>query len=95
MRKSFAVLLIGSWIGLSGVDALEAGKPITEVDLQLSGAQSASHGDARRDLFESPDLTVSYQYTNYQPGDLLSGSGRSAADPRAGKIYKVLRVFLI
>jgi len=95
MRKSFAVLLVGSWISLLGVDSLETANVPTPLNLQLAGEESHPRGDLANDLLESPDLTVTDQPAIDEPASLLLGLHQFAVDQKAGKIYKVLCVFLI
>ncbi|HEX2229946.1 MAG TPA: hypothetical protein VHM64_22665 [Candidatus Binatia bacterium] len=95
MRKSFAVLLIGSWIGLSGIDSLQADKLPSQVDLQLSGGKSQPSGDSANKLRQSPYLAVSYQPAIYESTDFRPRLCRFAAHPKTGRIYKIHRVFLI
>jgi hypothetical protein len=95
MRKSFAVLLIGSWIGLSGIESLQAGKLPSQVDLQLSGGKSQPSGDFASKLRESPHLAVSYQPAIYELTEFRPGLGRFAVHQKTSRIYKLHRVFLI
>jgi hypothetical protein len=95
MRKSFAVLLIGSWIGFSAVELVEAGERNTQANAQLSREGSDAAGAVADDLLESPGLTPIYQPIVYAPGDLCLGLDYFAVSRNAGKIYKALRVFLI
>ena len=95
MRKSVAVLLIGSWIGLSGIESLQADKLPSQVDLQLSGGNSQPSGDFANKLRQSPDLPVSYQPAIYELTEFRPRLGRFAVHHKTGRIYKVHRVFLI
>jgi hypothetical protein len=95
MRKSFAVLLIGSWIGLSGIESLQAYKLPSQVDLQLSGGKSQPSGDLANTLRESADLAVIYQPAIYESTEFRPALGPFAVNQKPGKIYKVHRVFLI
>jgi hypothetical protein len=95
MRKSFAVLLLGSWIGFSAVELLEAGELNTQASLQLSWEGSHPHGDVANDVLKFPRLTASCQPVGYEPAALCSGIDCFAVVRKAGKIYKALHVFLI
>jgi hypothetical protein len=94
MRKSFAVLLIGSWMSLSGVEPLEARQLTSRADLQLSEVEFQSHGDVENEPVYAA-LIIGDQPVVYEPAGLLSRPHGFAGGPKPGKIYKVLRVFLI
>ena len=94
MRKSLAVLLIGSWMSLSGVEPFEAGQLTSRADLQLSEVEFSPRGDVENEPVYAA-LIIGDQPVVYEPADLPALPHGFAGGPKTAKIYKVLRVFLI
>jgi hypothetical protein len=90
-RKSLTALLIGSWISLSGMDLVE--------DLDLS--RQVSFGNIGNEFLTrvdgATDLTEPGEIANSLPSPLVVSApvAECAVDKKAGKIHKLLRVFLI
>jgi hypothetical protein len=93
-RKTLTVLLIGTWINFSGpglVEALDAPRPVS---IHATGKELPPSVDFTDSPLESPFLSsCDSAIPCLQP--VPSQIDGPTAELKAGKIYKVLRVFLI
>jgi hypothetical protein len=95
LRNSFAVLLIGTWINLSALDLVAGYDPPKAASLYSAGKEVSASVPLTKDLLESGGFTPIYDCAILQPACVASQIGGASVQSTTGKIYKLLRVFLI
>jgi hypothetical protein len=95
LRKSLAVVLISTWIHLSGADLIEDCDFPREVNLHSPGSEVSASLHSTNDIVESASLTKVSGSTIRELPDVSIHIDGSTVENTTSKIYKLLRVFLI
>ena len=100
-RKFLAVLLIGSWVLLSGFDLLEDLDSQTQFGLYSANScngsllDSGPNGNLTNNIVESADRTELSEASLFELLGVQFPVESSLSSKRASRLYKVHRVFLI
>ena len=95
LRESFAALLLGTWVNLSGVELVEDFDRPRQVSVPIFTKDSTPGVDLPNDPLEFADLTTPFGPAAFQLSAVSSRFDKSAVEKKAGKIYLLFRVFLI
>lgn len=94
LRKSFAALLLGTWVHLSGVDLVQDFDLPRQVSVPIFAKDSTPCVDLANDLPELADLTTPIRPATFEPA-VSSRFAGSTGEKKAAKIHLLLRVLLI